>query len=360
MSEYMQRAIELAQKGYGFVNPNPVVGAVIVKNDKIIGEGYHTKYGNLHAEREVIKNLTESAEGADMYVTLEPCCHFGKNPPCTEAIIESGIKKVFVGSYDPNPLVAGKGIKALKDAGIEVIEGVMKKECDTLNEIFFHYIITNEPYIIMKTAVTADGKTACQNGDSKWITNEKSRQNVHLTRKICAAILTGVGTVIADDPMLNCRCENSQNPIRVICDSNLRIPMNSQIVKTARDIPTIIATISDDKDKVSGLKAMGIEIIKTQVRDGKVDLNELIKELGKRKIDSVLVEAGPKINAAMLQSGKVKKLQIYMAPKLIGGMNSIPFLGDMGIDAVAKAKMLKNPKIKTFDDDIMISYEVGD
>ena len=347
MSIYMQRAIELAQKGFGFVNPNPAVGAVIVKDNRIIGEGYHTKYGSLHAEREAIKNLSESAEGADMYVTLEPCCHYGKNPPCTEAVIASGVKRVFVGSYDPNPLVGGKGIQILRDAGIEVVEGFMQRECDALNEIFFHYITTGEPYVIMKTAVTADGKTACANGDSKWITNELSRANVQLTRKRCAAIMTGIGTVLSDDPMLNCRCENPANPVRVICDSNLRIPMESQIIKTAKDIPTIIATLSDD-------------LIKTKSHNGKIDLNELIAELGRRKLDSVMVEAGAELNAAMMKAGKVNQLDIYIAPKLVGGMNSIPFLGGDSIEKMAEAKLLKNPQMKTFGDDIMISYKVGE
>ena len=360
MSIYMQRAIELAQNGFGFVNPNPAVGAVIVKDNRIIGEGYHTKYGNLHAEREAIKSLSESAEGADMYVTLEPCCHYGKNPPCTEAVIASGVKRVFVGSYDPNPLVGGKGIQILRDAGIEVVEGFMQRECDALNEIFFHYITTGEPYVIMKTAVTADGKTACANGDSKWITNELSRANVQLTRKRCAAILTGIGTVLSDDPMLNCRCENPANPVRVICDSNLRIPMKSQIVKTAKDIPTIVATLSDDLEKTNLLKEAGVEIIKTKSHNGKIDLNELVAELGKRKLDSVMVEAGTELNAAMMKAGKVNQLDIYIAPKLVGGMNSIPFLGGENIERMSEAKLLKNPQIKTFGEDIMISYKVGE
>lgn len=360
MSVYMQRAIELAQKGFGFVNPNPAVGAVIVKDNRIIGEGYHTKYGNLHAEREAIKSLKESAKGADMYVTLEPCCHYGKNPPCTEAVIESGVKRVFVGSYDPNPLVAGKGIQILRDAGIEVVEGFMQKECDALNEIFFHYITNGEPYIIMKTAVTADGKTACANGDSKWITNELSRANVQLTRKRCAAILTGIGTVLADDPMLNCRCENPSNPVRVICDSGLRIPMQSQIVRTAKEIPTIVATLSEDCDKIKQLQNANIEVIKTKSFNGRIDLNELIAELGKRKLDSVMVEAGAALNAAVMDTGKVNQLDIYIAPKLVGGIDSIPFLGGNSIEKMSMAIKLRNPQIKTFGDDIMISYKVGE
>lgn len=356
----MERAIELAKIGEGFVNPNPLVGAVIVKNDKIIGEGYHTKYGCLHAEREAIKSLKESAEGADMYVTLEPCCHYGKNPPCTEAVIESGIKRVYVGSYDPNPLVSGKGISQLREAGIEVIEDYMREECDSLNDIFFHYITHNEPYIILKTAVTADGKTACANGSSKWITNELARENVHKTRKRCAAIMTGIGTVLYDDPMLNCRCENPSDPIRIICDSNLRIPINSQIVKTAGKIRTIVATVSEDTKKQQELEKLGIEIIRTQQKNGRVDLDELIKKIGEMKIDSVMVEAGATLNAELIKTGKVNQIDIYIAPKLIGGRDSLPFLGSIGVNEMSEALLLKEPKIKSFGDDIMISYKAGE
>ncbi len=360
MSKYMQRAIELAKKGEGFVNPNPLVGAVIVKNNKIIGEGYHTKYGDLHAEREAIKSLKESAAGADMYVTLEPCCHYGTNPPCTEAIIQNGIKRVFVGSNDPNPLVAGGGIQQLRAAGIEVIENYLKDECDKLNTIFFHYITTKKPYVILKTAVTADGKTACENGDSKWITNELSRMNVHKTRKKCAAILTGIGTVLADDPMLNCRCDNPSNPIRIICDSGLRLPLSSQIAKTANEIKTIVATISRDDEKIITLNSMGIEVIKTKSNQNRVDLEDLICRLGERKIDSVLVEAGAELNDSFINSQIVNRIDIYIAPKLIGGKNSIPFLGGVGIEKMSDAIMLKSPQISTFGDDVMISYRVGE
>ena len=198
-TEYMRMAIQLAKKGEGWVSPNPMVGAVIVKEDRVIGTGYHQRCGQPHAERNALASCTESPKGASMYVTLEPCCHYGKNPPCTEAVIESGIKKVYVGSSDPNPLVAGNGIQILRDNGIEVIEGFLQKECDEINDIFFHFITTGTPYVIMKAASTADGKIASYSGDSKWITNEKSRAHSHLIRKRVSAILAGVNTVIADD-----------------------------------------------------------------------------------------------------------------------------------------------------------------
>ena len=226
----MKHAVELAKKGEGFTNPNPLVGAVIVKDGKIIGEGYHKCYGQLHAERDALKNATESTEGADIYVTLEPCSHHGKQPPCCEALVEAGIKTVYVGSDDPNPLVSGNGYKYLEDNGVKVIRGILKDECDKLNEIFFHYITNKRPYVIMKAAMSIDGRTASYTGDSKWISNELSRENVHRTRKRVAAIMVGINTVINDNPILNCRCENPSHPIRIVCDSNLRIPLDCQLV----------------------------------------------------------------------------------------------------------------------------------
>lgn len=355
--KYMRRAIELAKGGIGFVNPNPLVGAVIVKNGKIIGEGFHERYGQLHAERNALKNCTESCEGADMYVTLEPCCHYGKNPPCTEAVTESGIKRVFVGSFDPNPLVAGKGIEILRNHGIEVVENFLREECDALNDIFFHYITTKTPYVIMKTAVTADGKIAAVTGDSKWITNEKSRAHTHETRKRVSAILVGVNTVIADDPMLNCRAENPSNPIRIVCDSNLRIPLTSKIVQTARDIPTYIACIGGDTEKITALENMGAHIVKTQSKDGHTDLADLMKKLGEMQIDSVLIEGGGEIHASALKSGIVNKLELYIAPKIIGG-DGKNAVAPLGITLMRDAVQLKNPQISRFDDDILIEYEV--
>ncbi|MCH5209854.1 MAG: bifunctional diaminohydroxyphosphoribosylaminopyrimidine deaminase/5-amino-6-(5-phosphoribosylamino)uracil reductase RibD [Oscillospiraceae bacterium] len=357
MEKYMRRAIELAKKGTGFVNPNPLVGAVIVKNNKIIGEGFHAKYGEIHAERDAIRNLTESADGADIYVTLEPCCHHGKNPPCTDAIIASGIKRVFMGSPDPNPLVAGKGIEILRSHGIEVIENVLRDECDALNDIFFHYITTKTPYVILKAAISADGKIAAAGGDSKWITNEKSRAHTHETRKLAAAILVGVDTIIADDPMLNCRADNPAHPIRIICDSHLRTPLNSKIVSTAKDIPTYIAYTDIDTDKIHALEALGVHLINTPEKDGHTDLSELMKSLGAMGIDSVLIEGGGRIHASALNTGIVNKVQIYLAPKLIGA-DGKDAVAAMGVTLVKNAINLKNPEITRFDDDILIEYEV--
>lgn len=356
--KYMRYAIELAKKGIGFVNPNPLVGAVIVKNDHIIGEGCHERYGTLHAERNAIASLTESAEGADIYVTLEPCCHHGKQPPCTEALVAAGIKNVYVGSYDPNPLVSGKGFSYLRKHGINVYENVLREECDALNDIFFHYITTQRPYVIMKSAMSIDGRTAAYTGDSKWITNNLSREDAHKTRKRCAAIMAGIGTALADDPMLNCRCDNPSQPIRIICDSNARIPMNSNLIKTARDIPVIIATTDSGAYRKAELEAAGAEVIVTS--GSKVNLPELMTELGRRKIDSVLVEGGSELHASMLSAGLVNELHVYIAPKIIGGVNAKPVVGGTGAALVRDAYMFGMPQTETFGSDIKLIYKKED
>ena len=336
----MERAIEIAKKGTGKTNPNPLVGAVIVKDGRILAEGYHACYGSLHAERDAISKLKESAEGADMYVTLEPCCHYGKQPPCTLAIIENKIKNVYVGSSDPNELVAGKGIKQLRDAGINVVEHVMKEECDALNTVFFHYITKKMPYVVMKYAMTADGKIACDSGASKWVTGEMQ-------------------TVINDNPSLTCRLENGNNPIRVICDSNLRIPLDSEIIKTAKDVITIIATTSQDKEKIDTIKSFGAEVVTvSKNKAGKVDLFELMEKLGEMKIDSVLLEGGGNLNQSALKAGVVNHVQAYIAPKIFGGRGRYtPVTGD-SVDVPDKAYMLRNTGIEMLGEDILIEYDI--
>lgn len=356
--DFMKRAAELAKKGEGFTNPNPLVGAVIVKDGRIIGEGCHERYGEAHAEVNAINSCTEPTDGADMYVTLEPCCHTGKQPPCTDAVIAAGIKRVFIGSKDPNPLVSGKGAEILRNAGIEVIEDVDRDICDAINPVFFKYITTGRPYVILKTAVTADGKTAAVTGDSKWITNEASRDNVHKTRRRVAAVMTGIGTVLRDDPELTCRTDNPKNPIRIICDSSLRIPMDSKIVKTAKEAETIIITLSHDFIKTRELEALGIHVIKAKEKDARIDLPSLMNILGKMNIDSVLIEAGPTLGASAFEEGIIDLYQVYIAPKLIGGKNAATPIGGKGIPRMAKAVRLGTPAVRTFDGDVMLEYEV--
>lgn len=356
-AELMRRAIALAKRGTGFVNPNPLVGAVLARDGQIIAEGWHAKYGDLHAERNALK-VCDDPRGAVMYVTLEPCCHTGKQPPCTDAILQSGIRKVFVGSDDPNPQVAGKGLKLLEDAGIEVVRGFLKDECDALNPIFFHYITARTPYVIMKIAMTADGKTATRAGFSKWITGEASRRHVHETRKRCAAIMVGIGTVLADDPTLTCRIENPSNPIRIVCDSNLQTPIESKLVVTAREIPTYIAACSIDRRKAELLESKSVHILEIPPDEGRVDLRFLMRRLGEMGIDSVLLEGGAALHEAALRAGIVQHIQVYIAPKMFGGVSAKPAVGGLGVYGVEEAYQLTSPEISRYGDDILLEYDV--
>ena len=365
--EYMQRAIELARRGVGAVDPNPLVGAVIVKDGKIIGEGWHAKYGEFHAERNAIKNLTESAEGATIYVTLEPCCHHGKQPPCTDAIIENKIKRVVIGSRDPNPLVSGKGAAILRSHGISVEEDFMRSECDELNPVFFHYITTKTPYVVMKYAMTADGKTATHTCASKWITGEASRQRVQEMRYTYTGIMVGIGTVLADDPMLNVRTKGKRSPVRIICDSSLRIPTDCNIVKTAGQYKTIVACSLDDNEindnaalysKAAILRKSGIEIINAKGTYGKTDLKLLIKLLGERGINSLLLEGGGTLNESALRSNIVNEVRVFVAPKLFGGADApTPVMGG-GVSLPSEAYKLNLRSTECIDGDILLNYKI--
>lgn len=355
MNQYfMERAIELAGKGEGWTNPNPLVGAVIVKDGRIIGEGWHERIGGPHAERNALKNCKEDPAGADLYVTLEPCCHHGKTPPCTEAVIDAGIRRVFLGNLDPNPKVSGHGAEILRNHGIQVKPGVMERECRELNEIFFHYITTKMPWTAMKYAMTLDGKIATSAGESKWITGIEARNHVHRLRHRCHAVMTGIGTVLADDPMLNARIEHGNNPIRVICDSKLKIPLDSKIVKTADQISTVIATVSKDREKCRRLEEEGLEILHTDSNEGKVDIRQVMRELGRREIDSVLAEGGGILNESLMKNRCVHKVYAYIAPKLFGGSKAKTPVEGEGIAKIQNALFLKNLKITTLGEDILL------
>ncbi|MGE4214784.1 MAG: bifunctional diaminohydroxyphosphoribosylaminopyrimidine deaminase/5-amino-6-(5-phosphoribosylamino)uracil reductase RibD [Anaerotignaceae bacterium] len=353
---FMHRAIELAKKGSGYVNPNPLVGAVIVKNGKIIGEGYHEKYGGLHAERNALASCSESAEGATIFVTLEPCCHYGKTPPCTEAIIESKIARVVVGSKDPNPKVAGKGIEILKNAGIEVIEGILEEECNNINDVFFHYITTNMPFVAMKYAMTMDGKIATYTGKSKWITGEKARQAVQESRNRYSAIMVGVGTVCTDDPLLTCRMEGGRNPIRVVCDTNLSIPISSKIVKTAKEVPTIIACSFLDEEKIAILENQGCQVAVLPQDGEHVSIRAVMKYLADKNIDSVLLEGGGALNFSALKSSLVNKAEVYIAPKMFGGRDAKTAVEGKGVEEVDMGYYFEKPTVTIIDCDVLLEY----
>ncbi len=355
--KYMERAIELAKKGAGAVNPNPLVGAVIVKNGKIIGEGYHAKYGDLHAERAAFANIIEDATGAEMYVTLEPCCHHGKQPPCVEAIVEHNISKVYVGSDDPNEMVAGKGIKYLKEHGIDVETQVMKAECDALNDVFFHYITTGLPYVVMKYAMTMDGKIATYSGKSKWVSNEASRKLVQETRKNLFGIMVGIGTVLADNPMLTCRIPDSRNPVRIVCDTKLRIPVECNLVKTAKEVKTIVATSKNAPiDKIALLQELGVIIIQLDEKDGHIDLKKLMIKLGEMKIDGILLEGGGTVNYSALCAGIVNEVQVYIAPKIFGGGNAPSPVEGLGVDDPSLSHKFRLKATDIIDGDVLLKY----
>ena len=374
----MRRAIELAKKGGGYVHPNPLVGCVVVKNGEIIAEGYHEKYGEFHAERNALLRCKSETKDASLYVTLEPCCHYGKTPPCTEIIIEKGIKKVFVGILDPNPLVAGKGVKILQDAGIEVEVGLCEDEIRELNKVFLKYITTKRPYVIMKTAMTLDGKIAAHTGDSKWVTNEESRKLVHDLRSEMAGVIVGIGTVLADDPMLNVRLEGNQHqPIRIVVDSNLRIPIDSQLVKTAKEYRTIVAcchfdrseadrseveksSCNDNEQKgfLDKLEMTGVELLECQSNNDHVDINDLMSKLGSIGIDSLLLEGGGTLNAAFLEAGCVDEVWAFIAPKIIGGAAAKTPVSGHGIDKMSDAIILQNIDIQNINGDILIKGKI--
>lgn len=355
---YMQLALDLAQKGIGKVNPNPMVGAIIVKNNEIIGQGFHEQYGGLHAERNALANCISTPTGATMYVTLEPCCHYGKTPPCTDAIIKSNIAKVIIGTLDPNQKVAGQGIAILKSAGIEVIVGVLEEKCNAINEVFFHYITKKTPFVVMKYAMTMDGKIATTIGQSKWITGDLARQRVHQDRNRYSAIMVGIGTVLTDNPLLTCRINHGRNPIRIVCDSKLRTPLDCNIVTTANEIRTILATTSTDKNAHQPYLDKGCKILVIPKKDEQVDLQRLMKKLGVMGIDCILLEGGSTLNFSALQSGIVNKVQSYIAPKLFGGSCAKTPIGGKGFTEISKAVKLKNSILTRTGEDFLIESEV--
>ena len=351
--KYMLRALALARRGAGRVSPNPMVGCVIVKDGRIIGEGWHEHIGGLHAERNALKNCREDAAGADLYVTLEPCCHWGRTPPCTEALIERKIGRVFVGCLDPNPLVAGNGVRILRDAGIEVETGVCENECRRLNEVFFHYITHKTPFVVLKYAMTLDGKIAAHTGDSRWVTGEAARRHVHETRNWLSAIMVGVGTVLADDPLLTCRLEGGRNPIRIVCDSHARMPLDCQLVRTARETPTYAAVI-ERNDRTAALEQAGVNILVCAEKNGRVDLADLMHQLGENGIDSVLIEGGAALAYAALEAEAVHRVQAYIAPKLIGGADAKGPVGGAGLDKMADALILREVNCMPLGQDFLI------
>lgn len=350
---FMKKAIELATNGEGKVNPNPLVGAVIVKEGKIISSGYHKKYGENHAEINAIENTKESLINTTIYVTLEPCCHKGKTPPCVDRLIKEKFKKVVIGMKDPNPVVSGKGIEKLKEHGIEVVVGVLEEECKKLNEIFTYNMIENKPFVAVKWAMTLDGKIASKTYDSKWISSEQSREYVHELRNKFTGIMVGINTVLKDNPMLTCRIENGVNPIRVIVDSKLRIPLDSNITNT-KDCKTIVATISSNKNKIFKLEKLGVKVLITKNNKGRVDLKDLMEKLYAYGIDSILIEGGGELIYSALEDKVVNKVYAFIAPKILGGKEAITAVGGVGKEKISQSFEILNMIFKTIEKDLLI------
>ncbi len=362
---FMRRALELAERGAGRVNPNPLVGAVIVREGRVIGEGWHTQYGKPHAEREALADCRargEDARGATVYVTLEPCCHTGKTPPCTEALKEAGVARVVVGAPDPNPLVAGNGVRTLREAGIDVAEGVLLEACQRMNEPFFHFISTGKPLVIAKYAMTLDGKVTHRAGAPCRITGETARRRAHEDRRRYAAVMVGVGTVLADDPQLTCRLDGAEDaavsPVRIVCDSRLRTPLDARLVATARRVPTIVATCAPPS-AYGPLEARGCQVVQLPADEaGQVDLAALVAELGRRGLDSLIVEGGPTLLAAAFAAGIVDKVQAYVAPRVFGGAEAPSAVGGPCLAVPGRAISLSSPRVTRLGEDLLLESEV--
>ncbi|WP_293448408.1 bifunctional diaminohydroxyphosphoribosylaminopyrimidine deaminase/5-amino-6-(5-phosphoribosylamino)uracil reductase RibD [Persephonella sp.] len=351
---YMKEALKLAEKGKGYTHPNPAVGAVIVKDGKIIGKGYHRKAGLPHAEREAIKDAVSKGfdiTGSTMYVTLEPCCHYGKTPPCTQAIIDRRIKRVVVAALDPNPLVSGKGVQTLRKAGIEVDVGILKEKAEKINEDFFVYIKEKRPFVHLKIAQTLDGKIATKTGSSKWITGEKARRYAHKLRKEATAVMVGVGTALSDNPSLTVRdYPSKKQPVRVLIDKDLKTPENYKIFDSSSKT-IVFASKSAPSEKVKKLKEKGVNIIFLPLKDNRFAVEDILSSLYDLNVMHLLVEGGKDLITQFIERGLFDKISLFQAPKLIGedGLSSV---GSLGVEDVSQSVNFRIESIKGLDQDI--------
>ena len=364
--KYMRMAIELAKKGAGGVNPNPMVGAVVVKNGKVIGRGYHKFFGGPHAEVYALEEAGKEAEGATIYVTLEPCSHYGKTPPCAKKIIDMGIKKCFIGSSDPNPKVAGKGVAMLKEAGIEVVENVLKEECDEINQVFFKYIKTRIPYLFVKCGITLDGKIALSNGISKWITNSIAREKVQYYRNKFMGIMVGINTVLTDNPSLTARIENGVNPFRIIVDPNLQIDENCKVVKNNEDEKTVIITsqknlFTEDTENTEIQMKQKRLVEENKVKfifiDGeKFSFRKMLEEVGKAGIDSILLEGGETLISLAFEENVVDGGEIFIANKILGDSRAKPFISGFVREKMEEAVQLTNVRNNIYGENVGMEF----
>lgn len=351
---YIRLAAEIAKKGMGSVSPNPLVGCVIIKNDRIIGAGYHEKYGGAHAEINAIESATECVEGSTLYINLEPCSHYGKTPPCVDRIIESRIHKVVIGTMDMNPLVSGQGIKKLKSAGIDVKVGVLENECVELNKFFFKYITKKLPYVSLKAAITLDGRIADHSGNSKWISSVDSRRHVHYLRSKYDAVLIGTGTVLRDNPSLTVRLTEGRNPKRIILDADLKLNFTQNLLINSSDKKLFIVTSKENagKQKIENLKKRGINIIFAKGdADGRINLKNLLKELAKLQISSVLVEGGGEVFSSFIKENLFDDILMFITPKMLG--SGIPVINGQ-VKSIKKAYKFKIRDTQKIGEDFLI------
>lgn len=353
--KYMRLAMQLAGNAIGRTSPNPLVGAVIVKDNRVVGCGWHRKAGTPHAEVHALNQAGELAQGADVYVTLEPCAHYGKTPPCAKALVKAKVKNVYGGLLDVNPKVAGKGFKILEDAGIHVEYGFLQDELRKQNEVFFKWIEHKKPFVVLKAAMTLDGKIATATGQSKWITNETSRAYGYKLRDIYDGIMVGINTVIEDNPMLTARVDGGKNPIRIVVDSSLRIDINANVVQD-KSAKTIVATTDKaDKDKILKLQAQDVDVIVVDKDENdKVDIEKLLDILGQKNICSILVEGGATLSGSFVAKKLVDKVYFFIAPKIIGGKEAKTPVAGTGILNLQEALALKDIQIEKIEEDILI------
>lgn len=355
--KFMQLALQLAVEGRGFVNPNPMVGAIIVKDGEVIGKGYHRAFGKPHAEIEALRNTSESTEGATIYVTLEPCSHYGKTPPCAEALIKAKFDTVVIAMLDPNPLVSGRGVEMLQQAGIKTVVGIEEEAARELNKVFLKHITMRNPYVLMKTAMTLDGKVATQTGDSRWVSGDISRKKVHQLRNDLMGIMVGINTVLTDNPQLDCRLdrENVHQPIKIIVDSLLRTPLDAALWNNNAKV-IIATTEKSDVQLRKDFEAKGAEIISCGCE--KVDIAELMVALGARGIDSILLEGGATLNASALQAGVVDEVWTFVAPKIVGGAVAPTPVGGEGIAQMKNAHVFSGMTAEASGEDWLLKAKI--
>ncbi len=357
---YMSRALELAAAGEGFADPNPLVGAVIVKDDRVLAEGYHAAYGSEHAEQAALNAAEEPLEGATMYVNLEPCAHHGKTPPCAEAIVRAGIAKVVIGSIDPNPLVRGKGLDILRSAGVEVVTGILAEKNERLNRFFFHRHREGRPYVILKAAMSADGKIATRTRESQWITNTHSRRDVHRLRHRVQAIAVGAGTVEQDNPRLTARLEGTptRNPLRIVLDTFADTDPDALVYDSNLAESVLATTENAPEKKLERFQEKGINVWRLPLFQGEISLAALVEKLAGLEVNSLLIEGGGCVNDSAFREGVVDAVHLYLAPKIVGGEAAPTPVGGRGIARIDEARPLRLREIKRFEDDVLLIYDV--